>query len=81
MNQLPAAKLQRIFGMCKLLRTKFLKIIQNYSGTPAGLLEQPQASGTRASQYASFTHGAETAETSGGTIPHKRVFSFKQRIR
>ena len=50
------------------------KIIQNYTklfwnarratGTAAG-------SGTRASQYASFTHGAETAETNGGTIPHK----------
>ena len=36
--------------MCKKIRTKFLKIIQNYSGTPAGLLEQPLASGTREAQ-------------------------------
>ena len=47
---LKRCKVTKIFWNVQKIRTKFLKIIQNYSGTPAGLLEQPQASGTREAQ-------------------------------
>ena len=64
--------------MCKLLRTKFLKILQNYSATRAGVWNARFSIRTI---YARCANCANCANDSGGTIPHKRVFSFKQFIR